>query len=728
MSAVGQPMPDDMPEERSQADIERLRSALIGIIQKLEAEANKRVTERAPIEKRWLEDLQQYYGQYDDATLSRLAGAKKSMLFMNKTRPKTNSCDARLSDMLFPTDDKNWGIFPTPVPELTQGAKMVIQRAHGMAAQATQAALAGDVQGEQAAVTAGNEAAQLAADASKEAKEASSRASAMEAEMDDQLTECIYASACRDVIRDACMVGTGVLEGPIASTKPVQRWTRKTGPDGNAVQVLANEPNPKPAYYRVDYWDFFPPMTARTIEDCDSFFIRNLTSKKQLRALAKQPGFDKDAVRRLLTEGPKSTNPEYLANLRALSGAQTSTSVLTDNYHVWRYIGPLTGQELSDLTIAFDREDMTAGMEIDPLEEVQVILWFCQNEVLKFGIHPLDSGEPLFSVFNLDRDPSNIFGYGIPYQMRDSQSALNAAWRTMMDNAGLSSGPQIEVDTSVIEPVEGGNWNLESRKVWQRLATAPVGKPGIICHDIPSHQPELANIIELAGAFIDEETSMPQIAQGETGQMPIQTAHGMSLLMNAANIVVRRVVRNFDDQLTVPSIRRLYHWNMQFSDKEYIKGDYEVDARGSSVLLVREIQATNLFNLLRAFGPDPIFGPYIKKRKAFEAYVKSNMISVSEVVNTDEDMAEEAKGKAPQPTPQEIDAQTKLQLAQLDHKNRMEQLGVEREIRLTEFASKMNMTLDQLKAKMADSHATRESKERLFAAEAALTPDPRNAA
>ena len=42
----------------------------------------------------------------------------------------------------------------------------------------------------------------------------------------------------------------------------------------------------------------------------------------------------------------------------------------------------------------------------------------------------------------------------------------------------------------------------------------------------------------------------------------MRTAMGMAMLMNAVNVVFRRVVKNFDDDMTMPNISRLYDWNM----------------------------------------------------------------------------------------------------------------------------------------------------------------------
>ena len=150
---------------------------------------------------------------------------------------------------------------------------------------------------------------------------------------------------------------------------------------------------------------------------------------------------------------------------------------------------------------------------------------------------------------------------------------LNSAVRMMMDNAGLSVGPQVVIDKTQVEP-EDGNWKLMPRKVWQWVKNATGRKEAPFqTFNIPINQEQLAAIIQLALRFVDEAVSMPLIAQGEQGAHVTKTAGGMSMLFNSANVVFRRVVKNWDDDITEPTIRRAYDFNMQFSEKDAIKGD-----------------------------------------------------------------------------------------------------------------------------------------------------------
>lgn len=703
-------------EQRAPQDVLTLRERMKAIVGRLEKEAEDRVNKRSLVEKRWIEDLTQYHGKYDDKILKELMDGRKSTLFINATLPKTNACEARLFDMLFPTDDRNWGIEPTPVPELMIEAEQASSEAARLK---QEAAASKDPQ----AIAMAQQAEARAAEVQAPLEEARRRARAMQEEIDDHLRECRYAAQAREVIRDACKIGTGIMKGPVIGGRSRRAWTRD--PETGAY-VLAHVTDPRPKFWRVDPWSFFPDMDATSMEDCESVFERHLMNAKQLRKLAREPGFDPDAIRRLLRDEPRCSTPTYISELRAITGAYHDTS--TDRYHVWEYHGPLSGEEMQALAMATGRADMLddLGEEMDdPLQEIQVVIWFCQGEILKFGIHPLDSNENIYSVFCLEKDSASIFGFGIPYLMRHSQKALSSAWRIMLDNAGLSSGPQIVIDPEVVEP-QNGEWTLEPRKIWLRKTTATPGAQPFQTFNIESHQVELANIIELARRNIDEETSIPIIAQGEQGSHVTQTAHGMSILINSVNVVFRRIVRNWDDDMTTPNIRRMYDFLMQFSPKDHIKGDYEVDARGSSVLLVREMQSASLMAFLLQFSGHPILGRFLKQDglPGLRRLVQTMMIPADELVKSDDDIAEDEAAAAeqpPEPNPEMEALAVKMNIAQIEAQSRERAELIKRDTAMIQLAARGNMDLEKLRLMLADKDADRQSRERQFAAEAALT-------
>jgi hypothetical protein len=710
---------------------EEMEARIKAIVGRLEGIANDRVSRRQHIEKRWINDLRQYYGRYDQETENKLkmtTGA--SRLFVNLTRAKTNAMSARLIDILFPTDDKNWGISPTPVPELAKAAEQAVADAAKAEAEAIAAAEAQDPaapQMQDAAVAAKTYAEEFQAIMD----EARARCDAMSSEIDDILKECRYEAMARDVIEQMCQIGTGVCKGPVLSDNARRVWKNVDGEFR-----LVEKPDATPAYYHVDVWSFFPDPDVPRIEDSEGVLVRHLMNEKKMRKLARGTGFSREAIARLLKQKSRDTAPQYLLDLRSIID-DGSADLTAPFWHVWEYNGPLSADDIKTLARATgDHATCDEMDDVDPLAEINVVVWFCQGEVLKFSIYPLDSGECLYSVSNLERDHSSIFGFGVPAIMRDDQKALNAAWRMMMDNGGLSTGPQVVIDKEQVEPVDG-NWEIAPRKVWERKKSTAARAPVFETYSIDSRQAELANIISLARQQIDEVTAIPQIATGEQGTGVTRTAQGMALLMNSANVVFRRTVKSFDDDFTVPNVRRLYDWLMQFSKKEEIKGDYNVDARGSSVLLVREMQSQNLLTLALQFGAHPVYGPALRKmemiRGVFRAYMlpqEEYLVAESEYEAAIATMSQQA----PDPNAEaaaafdakklelmEMEISLKAGQANQENETKLIISENEREIAMMRVAAEMNLTLDQLEMRLAESAKDRRSKERIFAAEAAMT-------
>jgi hypothetical protein len=258
------------------------------------------------------------------------------------------------------------------------------------------------------------------------------------------------------------------------------------------------------------------------------------------------------------------------------------------------------------------------------------------------------------------------------------------------------------------------------------LSRMPEGYRPFTAVDIPSRQADMERILQIADRFADEESSMPRVAEGDQGNH-IQTAQGMSMLMNSANVVFRRVVKNIDDFLTTPNIRRLYDWNMQFSKNDQIKGDYEVKARGSSVLIVRELALQNLHGMLAEFSAHPVIGPMGKWANAFRKYVQAAHISADEIVKDDDTIKTEADQRAKMAaqaapphgkSPEEL--QNDLEIAREGNQTKLQVAELQRETALITLAQKNNLSLEQIKAELQMQQQDFQHKERTVAAEAAL--------
>ena len=631
------------------------------------------------IEERWLEDIRQYHGRYSvefEEILKRQENdTGSSSIFVNLTRVKCDTAEARVSDMLFPTDDRNWEIRPTPDPELSE-------QSHDQQPYIGDAGYPLELDGK--TVTRGY-IAQIEIDRAKDA------AKGMQREIDDQLNEAKYAAKSRDVIRDAVHLGTGIIKGPIIVGRVRKNWI----PVDDGVYELSIERERRPGVRRVSPWDFFPDMGATDIEDAEFFYEREKLTRKQVKKLAKMPdesGYMRDQIKKVLTEEDHKTiargTDDIQQRLREIAGIYDSNHEDTC-YERWIYTGPLDEQFAE--TVNMKKHDV--------FDDTEVEVHFIGSTVIKISELTLETDEHCYSVFNWIKAEGSIFGYGVPYVMRASQEIANKAWRAQLDNAALAVGDITVVDPKLIEPTDGV-WALTPRKIfWKKDQAQPISN-AFATFKIDSYQPEFKDIFITARELADEETALPKLAQGEMGNVPMQTATGMSMLINASNVFLRRVIKNWDDDVTVPLITRFYDYNMQYHPDPSIKGDYEIDARGASTLMVKETQTQALLALM-AFANDPTFGPMTKAAALYRRAVEAQRLNPDEIIYTDEEIEQMQQESAQQPQSPSIEEQ-QLLLDQQRLQFEAQKAQQEYEIKLAELALKENLTMQQLQAKLAE--------------------------
>ena len=729
-------------DDQARKEWEKIQQATATVIQDLNGLVSEAIMRRKPTEERWMQDLRQYHGVYEAEVESVFRNDdSRSTIFINITRPKTNAWIARLGDMLFPNDERNWGIDPTPVPQLTSKAREIAAQADDLEGQGQQQLAEHnamvDQNGGQPIESDLPQQAQAKFDGAKRLREierqqqreielARKRAAAMQRLIDDQLTESNYPAQCRDTLTDMCKLGSGVLKGPIINDRPRGAWQQVEGQSNVYELTRPTDPNPKAR--RVDPWHFFPDPSASSMEDAEYTFERHLPNRKQFRRMAKEMGFNPSTVARLLREGPRQHSPgpnqdlNFISELRSLE-SQTTTKDgvdnLRDRYCVWEYHGPLEPEQISAMLHASGRND--EAREIDQsaaLDVPMVRIFFCANELLLIDPdYLLDSGASLYSVATFEKGEATVLGgVGVPRLMRSEQAMLNSAMRMMMDNAALAAGPQVVIDKDSIAP-ENGRWKLTPRKVWQWI-TGPGGtkrENPFQTFNIPMNQEMLAAIVQLALRFVDEAVAMPLIAQGEMGAHVTQTSSGMSMLFNSANVGFRRVVKNWDDDVTAGMVARFYDFNMQFSEREDVKGDMKVEARGTSVLLVREIQAEQLMAIIREWSTHPILGVGFRAYHAMRLVLQAMSINPEDLLLPEEDYLSKLKQMAESAgndNPEQVKAQTAIEVAKIDAQSRSDVASVNLQIAqvraqtaFAELAKDKEISLAQIDAMFRKSMA-----------------------
>ena len=84
------------------------------------------------------------------------------------------------------------------------------------------------------------------------------------------------------------------------------------------------------------------------------------------------------------------------------------------------------------------------------------------------------------------------------------------------------------------------------------------------------------------------------------------------MLLSAANLNIKTVIKNLDDFLLKPLGEAYFQWNMQFYQGDLkIEGDLEVKATGTSSLMQKEVRSQRLTMFLQSVQ-NPAIAPFVK--------------------------------------------------------------------------------------------------------------------
>lgn len=627
------------------------------------------------VEKRWRRNTQLYFGEHTEGstgefenTLRNGPPARKaqdgnrSRVVINIVRPKVDQAVARICEILFPVDDRNWGLKPTPLPDL---AVMV----------GNNSPTVDPATGQPTGMTA-NQEAQIVMQAAKEA------AQAMERSIDDSLTECKYNGESRKGVEDGIRLGTMVLYGPFPARQTSKAWLPQ--PDGT--QVMQINESVVPASMRLDPWDvFFDPSCGNDHQRGRGFFFRRNVTRKELRQLVGLPGFDAECIREVLRQPP---NRVRVAEQRVIRD-----TIKEDSYEMWTYHGEIEPEEMEALSVRTG----------DPLTDVTFGVLVIVNDKI-IGAMPswvADNTLPL-DVWCWRKSDESPYGYGLPDELEHQQRVVNAAWRQVMDNGRTSLGGQIVMKKGMVIP-QNNSWEITPNKIWLAKDDMADVRQAFSVFEFNSHLQELLAIAQAAMQFADVEASMPQILGGEKGSAP-ETVGGMVMLFNNAGAVLRQRVKLYDDAITRPHIARYYDWKMANDPDPSIKGDFEIDARGSTALIERDIQNQALLNLANITN-NPRYIPHLKEREELKAILKAFKVNPEELMKPEDQVAQEQQAQAEQGAPQDpriMSAQMQLQAKQLEMEDRQAQ---------REFEGQRNMADLQLKREQLNYNASREQAE-----------------
>ena len=626
-----QELAGDEQTQVQEAESRRMQLMELGIT--LGQKLNKAIIYKGPIEARMLLDEAQYWGQLggsstkDDIAAGR-RGSSGSMPVDNKTRSKTRIAAARIGDMLFPTNTPNWALRPSPYPEVPDD-QLAEEYQRQMALQAP------GPEGAPPAPLPVDYEALADAVADQACRKMSRRIS-------DVLSESMYPKHGRAAIVEACRLGTGIVKGPY-NRGILRRRYRPLMLEGQRIDVLETDVVPTPAIARVSVWNFFP-MPARNVEECEAAFELHLPTATMLRQMVVSHGFDKEMTAEVLRQGPHRGEVDSLLSQRASITGENNVSY-EENWALWEYHGPIPRDAIE--AWGYDLEN-----EEDELQSLYGEVWFCHNLPLRVSLTMLEADSSLpYHVFNYEKDETSIFGFGIPFIMRDDQRVIDTMWDAMQFNAAVSAGPQIAITKGVMTPSDG-SYNIRGPKLWYKNDEDMSIKDAIEVFVIPSTIQNNMPLYEQAKANADENTNLPLMLGDTMGQAPAIPTSGLSMLINQQNIVQRQAAHNWDDDVTARLIPRMYDWFMQHDPDPSIKGDFEVEVRGASYLLIKDTQAQHAQLLIQLAAQDPGLAQMLNLDALYRVYLGFMDIPVERLLKSPEQVSREKAAAPPDPMQQ----------------------------------------------------------------------------
>ena len=406
--------------------------------------------------------------QYSATKMAEIKSQGGSEIFMGIVSTKCRTATAWLRDTLLGTgNDKPWSISATPIPDVPPD---LIDRLQGIMQQnLMQFYDQGGGQVDEANLR------QLASGmkdtAMRELKhEAEKRVDRMETKMEDQLLEGGFVKALFEFTNDIATYPFATLKGPVPRKRKVLEW----GEGG-----LVPAETVRDEWERVDPYKFYWAPWGDDIQNMPIIEIHHLT-REDVEGMMGVEGYDEDAVRALLSD----------------FGVQGMNWLEHDDEDIENLEGKDFDEAADDLVAAIQLWDSIPGhlllewglkkKEIDdPQKSYPCEVWMVNNVIIKAVLNYDQLGRKPYYVTSFEKVPGRIDGNGVADLCMDAQSMCNAAARSLSNNMGISSGPQVGVNVSRL-PAGEDITQMYPWKIWQFQQS----EYGDASHPINFFQPE----------------------------------------------------------------------------------------------------------------------------------------------------------------------------------------------------------------------------------------------
>ena len=507
----------------------------------------------------------------------------------------------------------------------------------------------------------------------------------------DQLDRCNYGREVRESMLDMCVLGTGILKGPSNCGKMKKTWIPQQMEDGRIIHVPSLSPEYVPTIKRVDPWLFFADPTVPKADQAEWAIEVHPYSKKDLTKLKSHPKFFAEVIDEVLMDDPKDW---WFSNIIDYTNT-ANYEIFRNKYTVFEYNGIASTDCACKISPEIESNNPTMWVQA----------FVCQGKVIYFDTFDLETIDSIpYAVGNWEPDPSSMYGFGIPITMQPQQLVINGIYDVLVENAKLSSGPQIVVNTAHVEPEDDGSYDIRPFKVWAAKEYGIDVQKIFQQFRVESNQQDLASIMEMARAFADEESGIPLIQGGLESPEMGNSATGTALLMKASTSVLNLKSQEWDDQVTKNLIQWMYEWNMTYHSDHTAKGDFEADVTTPTSMIRKNIELQNLEKLSVEIAQNPQLAAEVNPTALTRARFSAMMLPPDQFLKTDEEKQAEAEAMANQPDPAMMEMQIKDREVAVNE----QKLEIEREKLAWESSRGQQRDMWEHEERMANTVARRE--------------------
>ena len=404
-------------------------------------------------------------------------------------------------------------------------------------------------------------------------EEAEDAARRMGMKIDDQLRKGKFTEELKKFITDFTTFPTAIMKGPIIKRGKEMAW----GP-GFAPVVLTNYTE---QFQRVSPYDIFPAPASTGVND--SYLIqRHFLNMRSLESMRDTPGVNNDELETVISRFGMSGYRTWIqgdSEQRVLAGKPFRYPITSGQIETVEFWGSVPGAMLLEWGIEDD---------IDPDAIYEVDAWWTDGCLWKCVINPDPLGERPYQIASWEDIPDSFWGMAMPEIMRDTQVMCNAAARSIANNMGVASGPQVEVTVDRLPDGEDIT-DIYPWKIWQTTSDKTGGgQPAVRFFQPSLNAGELMQVFTQFSKQADEVTGIPNYVYGSAAVSGAgRTASGLSMLMDNASKGIKQAIANIDT-IVAGIVQKLYIHNMMFDPDPYIKGDFNVVAKGAIGLLHKE--------------------------------------------------------------------------------------------------------------------------------------------